>query len=344
MNSTPNLYYWLVYLELEKALDEFGTMHGYLNRVTLTSIDSKEIAETETTINNYKALPFYKRIFASLFSNINELILLQHFYKAKHILEKLKISTDFNKVEWNKALDELKLLDKEVYKHLSFFNFQYFYAYIKEWPVKAKNKKYIFDDVNYAFSNPENWNVQSLKKMNLRELRKIKSVNQITEYLYKQAENYCSEDNILNVTHDQLDTHKWRLSEYNNAVSSYYNTESWVSQSSSKCKSIIETIGVYLNDAILVLNMLHPIATYNRCIAVFRTDSSPSNKAALDESAIAIRDHKPIQHDRRSSWQKFFSQGLESNLSLHHETFDHVEEYKKIKISEEQYRWAHLRK
>lgn len=341
--SAPRLYNWLVYLELERALNKFGAKKGYLSRVTANAIDGESIANVESKIQAYKSLPFYKRIFVSLFTNINELKSLYLFYQAKIILDKLAIKADFNLAEWNKALDELKLLDKEANASLPLFNFRYYYDWMTSWwPVKAKNKYYIFNSVNHAFSNPENWKNDTQKVMNLRELKKVKSVDKIVKHLHKQTEDYFSAGNRDNVTNEQIDLYKWRLTEFNNAVISYYEDNSWTSQSESRRKTIIEAISTYINDAIVKITALFPIATHNKCIAAFTNDKSKQNYEALEKAAIAVKEQKPIQHDSYSAVKKFQDHEFESNSDLSIETINHIEEAKAIEATEEQYRRLHM--
>ncbi len=337
-DNTPRVYNWLVYLELEKALSKFGAKKGYLSRISADAIDGEPVGLVESKIHAFKSLPFYKRIFAYLTSNISEFTSLHLFYKAKLILGRLTINTELNLAEWNKALDELKILDKEAHNHLPLFNFQYIYDSIMSWPLKAKNKQYIFNSVHHAFSNPANWKNDTKKVMNLRELQKVKSVNKVAKYLHKQAEDYFSVDNRDNVTTEQIDLHKWRLTEFNNAVTSYYKDESWAHQSAPRCKTTIEAISAYINDAITIITGLFPVATHHKCIAAFRKDNSRENYESLEKAAIAVRDQNPIQHDSLSAWRKFKDHEIESNLALHKESFEHIEESKEIENSDTQYR------
>lgn len=342
-NNIPRLYNWLVYLELERALNKFGAKKGFLSRVTSNAIDGEPITNVESKIHAFNSKPFYKRIFASLFTNINELISLNQFYKAKKIQDKLTINADFNLVEWNKALDELKSLDKEANKNLPFFNLQYYYDWMTSWwPIKAKNKQYIFNSVNHAFANPENWKDDNQKVMNLRELKKVKSVNKIAKYLHRQADDYISDDNILNITSEQLDRHKWRLTEFNNAVKSYYKDESWTDRSKTKRKNTIEAISTYINDAVVKITALFPLATYYKCLAVFRNENSRENSEAKENAEIALRDQKSIKCDSYSAVKVFKWHEFESNSDLSIETINNIEETKAIEAAEEQYRRLHI--
>ncbi len=341
-NNIPRLYNWLVYLELEKALNKFGARKGHLSRISANAIDDEQIATVESKIQAYKSLPFYKRIFVYFKSNISELTSLHLFYRAKMILDKLTINAGFNLVEWNKALDELKSLDKEANNNLPLFNFQYIYDSIKSWPFKAKNRNYIFDRVKHAFSNPENWENNTRKVMDLRELRKVKAVNIIAKYLHKQADAYYAEDNRENVTSEQIELYKWRLNGFTNSVASYYKEESWSHNSAARCKTTIEAISNYINDALVKITVLLPIATYYKCMAVFKSDNSKNNQEALEHAGIAIRDQKPIQHDSLSAVTKFQDHVLELNLTLHQKKFSHTDESKEIEVADEQYRRLHV--
>ncbi len=341
-NEVYRLYHWLTFLDLERGLKEYGNEKGYHTRIAEASIDGVDITDFEKYINDYKQLPFYQRMFFSLFSPINEFVDLFLFYKAKQLLHKLDLKADFDAVKWQEALKELKELDRQAQNNLSFVNLKYIWARISEWPVKAKNKDYIFNNVKYAFSNPDNWRIGAAKTLSIQERQKMRDLDDLAQYFHDDIFKKCDSEEFDTITDEKIESRKWQISDFKESISNYYYCPSWDFSVKDKCIETVKVIHDYLTLAInKVINLL-PLATHGKCIKAFKAAQTPENSAKLHDAGIKHRDTRRLPTDTFEAVQNFGLHQFDATFNLHKHELDNIEESVKIEESEEQYRRAHL--
>jgi hypothetical protein len=336
------LYHWLTFLDLDKGLKEFGEEKGYFERVTDDSIDGVNIIDCEKHINYYKGLPFYRRLFISFFSPINELIDLHIFYKAKMLLQKLAIKADFDAQRWQEALIELKELDRQAQSNLPFLSLKYLIDKISQWPVPAKNKDYIFNNVKYAFSNPNNWRIGTVKTLNIEERQKLRDLDDLAEYFLSDIDKKCESEDFETITDEKIEYRKWQIADFKNSVATYYNDVSWDVSVKDKCIETVKVISDYLSLALdKVMNLL-PLATYSKCLKEFREDQTPSNSEKFNDAAMKLRDRKSLPPHSSKVVHNFKIHQLDATFDLQKQKLDDIEESVRIEESYEQYRRAHI--
>ena len=336
------LYYWLTVLDLDRGLKEYETEKGYNKRISDDSIDGVNVIDYEKYVNHYKELPLYKRIFFSIFSPFNEFIDLFYFYKAKQILQKLAIKADFDAVKWQETLNELKELDRLIQKNLPFINLKYLWARIVEWPVKPKNKDYMFNNVKYAFSNTSNWNIGELKTLNIQECEKMKDIDDLTEYFQESIKKECEDIEPENITDEKIEFRKSQILGFKESISSYYYCPSWDFNVKDKCVETVRILHDYLALAINKVMSLLPFATYNKCLCAFRKEQTPANSEKLEESAKKLSERKNLSTDSFEATQKFKLHQHDTSYALHRQKFDNIEEATKLEENEEKYRMAYV--
>lgn len=271
------LYYWLSYIDLEMALKDYAknTRYGhkrYKDCVQNKTINDMPIKDVESMLKEHKELPFFMRAYRSLFTPIDDLRNAYMFYRVRRLSYNLAIRPDFNPDEWQKSLEEMKLLMKENKQNKPFIDFSYYYetiaAFIDGRP--RKDKKDIFHNVKYITANQNEWQEGRAKSLNDDEKQIAIDINKATKYLSEQS---IKSVEILNASHKTNDdTTQHCINDFKNSVASYYNNDNWSKKDKSSLNLIVKVLSDYLNESI------NYITTFTRCYKAFCYNKSKSKE------------------------------------------------------------------
>lgn len=295
------LYYWLLYFELEIALDEYIQDKKYQEKL-------RDIDKIYCFIKRYNDLPFYKRIYYHFFSPINEYIDIYDVYQAQEILNRLSFHSYLIKGDWESAVLELRSLDQKVRDRMPIFNFKYFLNRLKSWqtfPILPKNKDYLFNAVKYAFCDISDWDMNKQRHMDFNEREILDDINRISNYLHNKSINLIDNYSL------SLQSHQENMFRFSSSINSYYISESWSSDSKSLRNSIINSVNRLLS------NTIECVSSFVKCLNAFNFQPDILNTPVNNDTTPVTHVKQQIKNKLSAVEFEFLRDKIETQAELH---------------------------